>query len=147
MLSSTVTATDISLQLKPSCGSASCCDTDSKKLNISDIAGMHHPEIDSASSCSEASPCCGPSPLARKRVRGTEDEDRPPKGTLGVRQIWVHKDHRKGGIARALVDVAREHFAYGTVVMRPHTAFSQPTSDGLKFALAYSQQETVWAYA
>jgi hypothetical protein len=147
MLSSTVTATDISLQLKPSCGSAHRCNTYSKRVEISDIKGIHHPKTESMFSYSEAALHCNPSPLTRKRARGTDHEDRPLKGTLGVRQIWVHEDHRKGSIARALVDTAREHFAYGTIVMRPHTAFSQPTSDGLKFALAYSQQETVWAYA
>jgi ESCO1/2 acetyl-transferase len=141
MLSSTMTATDISLQQKPSCGLDNRCKTYSKKLEISDMKGIQN------SSYSEATPQSDPSPLTRKRARGTEHEDRPLKGTLGVRQIWVHKDHRKGSIAKTLVDTAREHFAYGTIVMRPHTAFSQPTSDGLKFALAYSQQETIWAYA
>lgn len=142
-----MTATDISLQPKPSYGSTNRCKTYLKRMEISDITRNHHPESENTYSCTEGASRSEPSPLTRKRARVTDHEDRPLKGTLGVRQIWVHKDHRKGSIARALVNVAREHFAYGTIVMRPHAAFSQPTSDGLKFALAYSQQETVWAYA
>ena len=86
-----------------------------------------------------------PSMMCKRKV---EDRPlRPVKTTLGIRQIWVHNKHRRCNIARTLVDSARKHFFFGTIVMRSQVAFSQPTSDGLKFALAYSHQDTVWAYA
>ena len=88
---------------------------------------------------------------SRKRVRVSEgedeDENRPLNRTLGVKQIWVHSDYRRDNVARMLVDSARKNFVFGTVVMRHHVAYSQPTSDGLKFSLAYSQSKTIWAYA
>ena len=147
MLSSTVSATDISLEIESSCGGLNHRKKYLERLEPSDIQEICRNETESHFVFSEATRRYESSPLARKRTRGTDHQDRPLKGTLGVRQIWVNESHRRGSIARALVDTAREHFAYGTVVMRPHIAFSQPTSDGLKFALAYSQQETIWAYA
>ena len=92
---------------------------------------------------------------SRKRVRVNKDEheheheneNRPNNRTLGVKQIWVHIDYRRDNVARFLVDIARKNYFFGTVVMRNHVAYSQPTSDGLKFSLAYSQSETIWAYA
>ena len=80
-----------------------------------------------------------------KRERD-KDDDRPLVATLGVRQIWVHNGFRRKSVARSLVDAARKSFIFGSVVMRSHTAFSQPTTDGLNFALAYSQEKFIWAY-
>jgi N-acetyltransferase len=68
------------------------------------------------------------------------------KTTLGVRQMWVHKAHRRRGYMRALLDTARKHFLFGTVVMKSHVGYSQPTEDGLRFALGYSESDTVWGY-
>ena len=80
-----------------------------------------------------------------KRARH-KDYDRPIKATLGIRQIWVHNDHRRKSVARCLVDAARKSFIFGSIVMRCHTAYSQPTTDGLNFALAYSQDKFIWTY-
>jgi ESCO1/2 acetyl-transferase len=80
-----------------------------------------------------------------KRERD-KDDDRPSKATLGVRQIWVHSGFRRKSLASSLVDAARKSFIFGSVVMRSHTAYSQPTTDGLNFALSYSQKSTIWSY-
>lgn len=100
----------------------------------------------------------------RERIEGTEDNfesvswragikrerdknnERPLKATLGVRQIWVHSGFRRKSVASSLVDAARKSFIFGSVVMRSHTAYSQPTTDGLNFALSYSQKSTIWSY-
>lgn len=88
-----------------------------------------------------AVPCIAGLKRARHR-----DCDRPLKATLGIRQIWVHNDHRRKNVARFLVDAARKSFIFGSIVMRCHTAYSQPTTDGLNFALAYSQDKFIWTY-
>ena len=77
----------------------------------------------------------------------TEKNEKPLGRTLGVRQIWVHKNYRRNNIARSLVDIGRQYFIFGTIVLRSHVAYSQPTSDGLKFSLAYSKQDFVYGYA
>ena len=82
-----------------------------------------------------------------KDIRNECLEKRPFKTTLGVKQIWVHEKYRRSNVARSLVDTARQHFIFGNIVLRSHVAFSQPTSDGLKFALSYSQNNTIWGYS
>jgi N-acetyltransferase len=67
--------------------------------------------------------------------------------TMGVRQIWVHAKYRRGGIAQRLLDVARKHFVFGAILQRNHIAFSQPTTDGLRFALAYTKSSKIWGYS
>ena len=91
----------------------------------------------------------GPICLKGKRSRSilTEKNEKPVGRTLGVRQIWVHKNYRRNSIARSLVDIGRQYFIFGTIVLRSHVAYSQPTSDGLKFSLAYSKQDFVYGYA
>ena len=108
---------------------------------------MKQSELTSESTRCEVSPQAKNTPDCRKRLREDDVENRPMHRTLGVKQIWVHVDYRRDNVARLLVDIARKNFIFGTVIMRPHIAFSQPTSEGLKFSLAYSKSETIWAYA
>ncbi len=63
---------------------------------------------------------------------------------LGVKQIWIHKDHRSKGYARELLDEARGDFIYGEVVPKSKVAFSSPTDDGMLLATRYLG--TVYVY-
>jgi N-acetyltransferase len=56
---------------------------------------------------------------------------------MAVDRIWVHRDWRLKGIARHLVDVAREKFIGGMVVERDRVAVSHPTTAGRAFAGKY----------
>lgn len=67
--------------------------------------------------------------------------------TLGIKIIWVHKDYRRRKIANKLVDAARQRFAFGKVLKRDEIAFSQPTNDGLAFALRYCKSDKILAYS
>lgn len=69
------------------------------------------------------------------------------KVLLGVRLIWSRSCHRRQMIATKLLDTARKHFYYSKVISIEDLAFSQPTSSGLKFALKYSNKETIYGYA
>ena len=57
---------------------------------------------------------------------------------VGVDLIWVDSKCRRQGIAKKLCDSVRRHFMYGSIVSKQNLAFSQPTSNGHCFALAYS---------
>jgi len=72
-------------------------------------------------------------------------EDNPC--TLGIKIIWVHRDYRRQKIANKLVDAARQRFAFGKVLKRNEIAFSQPTNDGLAFALTYCKSDKILAYS
>ncbi len=57
---------------------------------------------------------------------------------LGVRLIWVHCAERRNGIAKQLLDAARQHFVFGKSFAKDCIAYSQPTEDGFNFAATYS---------
>lgn len=57
--------------------------------------------------------------------------------TLGVHILWVHSNYRNLGIARRLLDIAREKMFYGFVVPVEFLAFSSPTQAGALFAVRY----------
>jgi N-acetyltransferase len=66
---------------------------------------------------------------------------------MGVRHVWVHSSSRKAKIGSTMMDVARMNFFCGSVVSKSRMAFSQPTSDGLKFALGYCKSDTILTYS
>jgi hypothetical protein len=66
--------------------------------------------------------------------------------TLGVKLVWVGDDVRRMGVAGKLVDSARKHFRFGTIIRREHVAFSQPTDQGLAFALSFTGKDCIWGY-
>lgn len=66
--------------------------------------------------------------------------------TMGVKLVWVSDQARRKGVARKLVDSARTHFRFGTIIKREHVAFSQPTDQGLAFALSYTQKSQIWSF-
>ena len=57
---------------------------------------------------------------------------------VGVDLIWVDSKCRRRGIAKKLCDSVRRHFMYGSLITKQNLAFSQPTSNGHCFAMAYS---------
>jgi hypothetical protein len=68
------------------------------------------------------------------------------ENTLGVRQIWVHRDYRGRRIATQLVDCARMNFSNGSVIFRNDVAFSQPTDMGKIFAFQYVNHDHILIY-
>ena len=56
---------------------------------------------------------------------------------LGVPVLWVHADHRRRGVATALLDAARRHFFFGFAVPRGDVATSHLTSLGRRFFDAF----------
>lgn len=60
----------------------------------------------------------------------------------GVLQIWVAPNARRLGVARKLLDAARQHICYGMVVPRRDLGFSQPTEQGALFAANYCEQSS-----
>ena len=65
---------------------------------------------------------------------------------LGIRALWVSKQHRRQGIAQCLVDVARKHVRFGQVVARDTVAISDPTEDGLSFLMNYCGSNSVLSF-
>ena len=64
----------------------------------------------------------------------------------GISHIWVDARDRRQGVARALLDAVREHFAMGFDVPLDQLAFSQPTSLGRRLAVAYTGAEAFLVY-
>ena len=54
----------------------------------------------------------------------------------GISYIWTEPHFRRHGVARALLDSARQHFAAGIHIPRDMLAFSQPTASGWRLASA-----------
>lgn len=64
----------------------------------------------------------------------------------GISHIWTDPRDRRRGVARALLDAARKHFATGFELPRSQLAFSQPTALGRCLAAAYSGTERFLVY-
>lgn len=88
------------------------------------------------------------SDLARINVCVDESVDNSVtnESCMGVRIIWVNKLFRRQGVAKNLVDQARLNFSFGRTICCSDIAFSQPTSDGLSFALKYTKNDKIWGY-
>ena len=67
------------------------------------------------------------------------------KRLLGIRQIWVHSTRRRQHIAQCLVDTARQHALFGSIVLRSDIAFAQPTNEG-KHSSTQHHQRTCLVY-
>ena len=64
----------------------------------------------------------------------------------GVSRIWTYYPYRRQGIASRLVDALRNTFVLGAQLKRNQIAFSDPTSDGIKFASHYCQTKEFLTY-
>ena len=65
---------------------------------------------------------------------------------LGIVQLWVDKRYRRQGIARSLIDSARTHTIYGSVIHKSECAMTQPTQDGRAFGGCYFGAEDFLVY-
>lgn len=61
-----------------------------------------------------------------------------PQFKLGISRIWVCKSQRLRGIARKLLDTARQNTIRGEIVPKQLVAWSQPSDNGGKMALRYN---------
>jgi N-acetyltransferase len=68
------------------------------------------------------------------------------KVLLGVSRIWVHKNFRRKGIAKELLDACCYYFIDGYPVSKNEIAFSQTTNDGKLFAQFYCEKEEILIY-
>jgi ESCO1/2 acetyl-transferase len=66
---------------------------------------------------------------------------------IGVRVIWTKKGFRLRCVASKLIDNVRRFFYYSKIAVHSDLAFSQPTSCGLKFAIAYCKTDHIWGYS
>ncbi|KEG15405.1 putative peroxisome targeting signal 1 receptor [Trypanosoma grayi] len=55
----------------------------------------------------------------------------------GVQFLWVAERHRRCGIGRMLVDLARQSVSYGFEIPVEHVAFAEPTAQGKLFLRDY----------
>ncbi|BBM98757.1 N-acetyltransferase [Marchantia polymorpha subsp. ruderalis] len=70
----------------------------------------------------------------------------PFSAVCGARVIWVSKSERRKGIASHLLDAMRKTFCLGVVLEPSQFAFSQPTTDGRKFAQRYCKTDEFLVY-
>lgn len=59
------------------------------------------------------------------------------KAMLGVSLLWTHSSWRRQGIARRLLDAARQTAIFGLCVPKSQLAFSSPTQSGWALAQSY----------
>ncbi len=77
--------------------------------------GMHAPEASDSLVCSTSPQPC----------------------SVGVKQMWVHRSHRRKGHMTRLLDVIRANYTPGRMVDKAELAFTQTTPDGKQFAVHY----------
>lgn len=95
-----------------------------------------------------------PPPLLRQALQEAT-VTHPGPFVVGIKQMWVSAQHRRRGIARQLLECVRTAASadsrcplFISAHERFKIAFSQPTSDGLHFALRYvAPVKAVWLYA
>lgn len=73
-------------------------------------------------------------------------ERRLEAAAAGVRCVWVHPLHRRGGTARRLLDAVRAGMVAGAHLPASMLAFSQPTPAGRALAAAYTGTDAFLVY-
>jgi N-acetyltransferase len=63
----------------------------------------------------------------------------PQPCSMGVKQMWVHRSHRRKGHMTRLLDVIRANYTPGRMVAKTELAFTQTTPDGKQFAIDYCE--------
>jgi N-acetyltransferase len=69
------------------------------------------------------------------------------KTTCGVSRMWVVKKQRRHGVCAEMLDAVCAHFRYPARIPKQHIAFSQPTTDGKRFAERYTGSCSFLVYA
>ena len=86
-------------------------------------------------------------PSADEADGGVLRHDGVPRPALcGISYIWTDRQHRRRGVARALLEAVRRHFAMGFEVPVAQLAFSQPTAAGRHLAAAYAGDDAFLVY-
>ena len=70
----------------------------------------------------------------------------PQEVMCGVSHVWVEPQYRRRGLARMLLDAARQRFAVGFELPLDQIAFSGPTASGRRLAAAYAGTERFLVY-
>jgi N-acetyltransferase len=65
------------------------------------------------------------------------DAKNPVKASFGISRIWVPSELRRQGIATRLMNLITADYVFGQIISKNMVAFSQPSSDGKKFATRY----------
>jgi N-acetyltransferase len=73
-------------------------------------------------------------------------EREPVPCSMGVRQMWVHPQHRRKSVMTTILDSARSNLNFGTTIPRTAVAFTQTTRDGRRFASKYFGGENFLVY-
>jgi N-acetyltransferase len=63
---------------------------------------------------------------------------------LGISRIWTSRQHRRKGIASALLQAAQCNFLFGMEISKSSVAFSQPTESGGALARAWYGHDDRW---
>jgi ESCO1/2 acetyl-transferase len=70
-----------------------------------------------------------------------QSKRKPVEAIIGIKLMWVHGKYRNNGIAKYLIDAAREKMVYGIIIPIDKIAFSSPTQAGLIFAVRYCNND------
>ena len=83
------------------------------------------------------------------RLSESNPDEMKSDDILGVRLIWVNAKSRRKGVAKSLVDIARQHFYFGISggLTKSQIAFSQPTEEGRQFAFSYCDTNSILIYS
>ena len=63
---------------------------------------------------------------------------------VGISRIWTSRQHRRKGIASALLQAARCNFLFGMEIPKASVAFSQPSESGGALARAWYGENDRW---
>ncbi|EKF30211.1 peroxisome targeting signal 1 receptor, putative [Trypanosoma cruzi marinkellei] len=79
----------------------------------------------------------------RRELTGTREGDSwcVESSFCGVQFFWVAESHRRRGIGRAMVELARKNVSYGLEIPPEQVAFSEPTAHGTLFARRYAGRD------
>lgn len=81
-------------------------------------------------------------PLLSAQCSSTEELISDGGPIIGVNRLWTHPKARRTGIAREILDVARNWCFTGVLVPRHRVAFSDPSDDGRRFAEKYTKSSS-----
>ncbi|KHJ78807.1 hypothetical protein OESDEN_21569 [Oesophagostomum dentatum] len=76
-------------------------------------------------------------PLTSAQCSSTGKEICDGEPIIGLNRVWTHPTARRKGVASETLDVVRQRYFPGILVPKSRVAFSDPSSDGRKFAERY----------